>query len=395
MPAQSFTCPNCGASLDAPDVDAATIKCPFCSTQVIVPEELRKPGTAMLYVYTQPRQKNRVLLAALIIGGILLVLGVALIFIFLAAAPSESNAPSQPVGAQSQGGAVEPSKLPQSTATAQPYAVPALTFGEAGTGAGMFSDARYIAVDGSGTIYVGDYQGGRVQAFDQSGKYLRQIKVGDPKTIIHGMAASHAGEVFVAHDASIYRYDGASGRLLGELTNPAGGGFGDMAVVPDGSLDAAWYEGRWGIITTLEGHRDDLVMFDPQGKIIRTIEGFISQQTGETALDNYLAVDGLGNIFTLSDDVIYAFSSAGKYLNHFGSHGNDNPAQLYHASSIAVDGQGQVYVGDSYIVHVFSPDGQFVTTFPAKYAVSDMAFDDKGSLWIVSRDKVTQYVKGK
>ena len=43
MNKQSFTCPNCGAPLDAPDSDETTIRCPFCETSVIVPEELRRP----------------------------------------------------------------------------------------------------------------------------------------------------------------------------------------------------------------------------------------------------------------------------------------------------------------------------------------------------------------
>lgn len=258
----------------------------------------------------------------------------------------------------------------------------------------MLNDARYIAVDGSGTIYVADYEGGRIQAFDVTGKYLHQFKVGDAKTIIAGLAANHAGDVFVAYDTSIYRYKGATGELLGELTNPVVGTFGDMAAEPDGSLAATWYEGRWGLITTLEGHRDDLVIFNPQGKISLTIPGFISSQTGDTALDNYITVDGLGNIFVLSDDLVYAFSPQGKYLNHFGSQGN-NPGQLNFANSIAVDGQGQIYVSDSNAVHVFSTDGQLVTDFPTKPSGDAMVFDEKGALWVVSRDKVTQYVKQK
>jgi len=47
------------------------------------------------------------------------------------------------------------------------------------------------------------------------------------------------------------------------------------------------------------------------------------------------------------------------------------------------------------VVHVFSPEGQFLADFPAGVSVDAMAFDEKASLWVVSRDKVTQFVKAK
>ena len=40
------------------------------------------------------------------------------------------------------------------------FATILLKFGEEGIGPGMFKDARSIAVDGSGRIYVGEYSGG-------------------------------------------------------------------------------------------------------------------------------------------------------------------------------------------------------------------------------------------
>ena len=39
---QSFHCPNCGAPLDLPKDVSPSIRCPFCSTSVIVPAELRR-----------------------------------------------------------------------------------------------------------------------------------------------------------------------------------------------------------------------------------------------------------------------------------------------------------------------------------------------------------------
>lgn len=37
---QSLNCPSCSAPLDVKDSDSTTIRCPYCNTSVIVPEEL-------------------------------------------------------------------------------------------------------------------------------------------------------------------------------------------------------------------------------------------------------------------------------------------------------------------------------------------------------------------
>ncbi len=38
-----FNRPNCGAPLDYPGGDAATISCPFCHNYIIIPKEVRAP----------------------------------------------------------------------------------------------------------------------------------------------------------------------------------------------------------------------------------------------------------------------------------------------------------------------------------------------------------------
>src|SRR3972149_1052347 len=39
---ESFDCPNCGAPIPLGDDPPATVRCPHCSTTVIVPENLRR-----------------------------------------------------------------------------------------------------------------------------------------------------------------------------------------------------------------------------------------------------------------------------------------------------------------------------------------------------------------
>jgi uncharacterized Zn finger protein (UPF0148 family) len=40
--AKSFKCPSCGAPLEYDGGEVLTVRCPFCSNAVIVPEELRQ-----------------------------------------------------------------------------------------------------------------------------------------------------------------------------------------------------------------------------------------------------------------------------------------------------------------------------------------------------------------
>ncbi len=388
MATHTFNCPACGAPLEYKGGPETTIRCPFCSNEVVVPPDVRR---------RQPHEpvggarSGGITLAIMLSVFVILVLG-GVVFAILGANPpaSDNGLPDANVTIST----VEAPTLmaPPTEVPTPAFAVPGLSFGEKGIGPGQFNDARYMAVDGSGTLYVADYTDDRVQAFDASGKYLSQFSVGDGQTIIHGMTADHQGHVYIAlgYVPEILEYDGKTGQSLGKLTAPNGGEFGMLAATASGGLAATWYEGRWGFINSLEGHRDDLLLFDAQGKIALTIPSFISAQTGDLALENYIAVDGLGKIFSLSDGVVYVFSPQGKYTDKFDGTGGKT-MQYSHPGSICVDGQDRVYIGDTSVVHVVSGDGRLMADFPVRNFVEAMVVDEQGSLWILGGDKVTQY----
>lgn len=391
MAAQTFNCPTCGAPLDYDGGPETTIHCPFCNGSVVVPEELRPEKPPQVVFVTRSSGSGWGALTLGIVAVIIILVMTGVAFAILTVTRADNSLPT--VNAIAPPTQVEPPTDTPEPSPTQAYANPKLSFGENGIGPGQFNDSRYVAIDGSGTLYVADYQGGRIQAFDTTGKYLSQFMVGDLKTIIHGMAADHQGRVYIAagYEPDILVHDGKTGQGLGKLTNPAGGEFGEMAATANGGLDATWYEGRWGIITSLEGHRDDLVMFDAQGKIASTIPSFISSQTGDLTLDIYIAVDGLGKIFALSDGVVYVFSPEGKYINKFGSVG-DQPGQFRYPRAISVDGQDQVYIGDTNSIHVYTADGRFITDFPTEGSTDSMVLDEQGNLWVLGGEKVTKYV---
>ncbi|MHC1782501.1 MAG: hypothetical protein AB9891_07030 [Anaerolineaceae bacterium] len=404
-PAEELKCPNCGAPLDYKESDSPTIRCPFCGTMVVLPEELlpAKPVTFEVFTSTttstraapgrlSPRTMSSGCIALMVVGIILFIAGVIFIPIFVSnqfksAALASGNIDSAPTIAMPP----RETPSPEPTITPTPaFAYPVNTFGEKGIGAGMFNDARYIAVDGDRTIYVADYQGGRVQRFDSEGKYLSQWRVGDEKTIISGMTANRAGQVFVAYEGLIARYDGKTGKKLADMSSPNGGEFGDLYATDDGLLAAMWYEGRWGMITSLEGHREDLVFFDADGNINRTIPAIISGQTESLALDVFITVDGTGKVYALSYGTVFLYSPSGKYLNNFSIPG-DNSGQGLSVSTIAVDGQGRLYLGSGNQIVVLSADGRLLDTFPTGIYVDMFAVDRDGNLWAVARDQVIEF----
>ena len=296
--------------------------------------------------------------------------------------------------------AVIPTRTPLPTPTRPPTPSPTpgwasvvTEFGEPGTGPGFFDDARSIAVDGAGRFYVADYSGGRVQAFDPSGNFVTQWNAGNSKTTIDSLAANRQGTVYVVSDEEIKRYEGSTGKSLGSLQYPGGNRFGAIAVTGDGSVYAMWYEARFGLITGLQGHREDLVRFDSDGKVTQVFRGLVSVQSGSPELDARIAVDGLGNIYVLAsnaDQFIFSYNAQGKFVNKFSTRGS-KPGQLNFPQAIALDGQGRIYVADSDGVHVFDSSGQFVDVFPAESSISQMVFDFKNELFGVARTRVFKF----
>ena len=255
-----------------------------------------------------------------------------------------------------------------------------LKFGSEGMGPGMMEDARSIAVDGQGNIYVGEYSGGRIQVFDANGKFITQW-IADPKMPLRGLAVDRKGTVYVVQRGIIARYDGQTGKALGKISYSEGDGFDDVTATPDGGLVAAWQRGR-----------DDIVQFDSQGNIKQIIRAAISTPADRSELNTRVAVDGRGNIYGLGSftSSVFKFSRDGKYMNRFGGPGHQ-PGQLSAVSAIAIDGKGRVFVSDIQGVQVFDTDGRYLTTFKPDGVASGMTFNDQNELVIVSRSKVMKY----
>src|SRR5215213_6353232 len=380
---QTFDCPKCGAPVtyersSDPGATRSTVRCDYCHSQLIAPNELAGEPARVVRIQFGLSEGSKfpkwlwlvlaIPLFGLIIGGLAAVGALAPAFYSVSRPVAE---PTKPL--------VHP-EAPKKKEPANSFANVLLDFGSEGVGPGMFTDARSIAVDGAGRIYVGEYTGGRIQVFDPAGKFVTQWSIGDRKTILRGLAADRKGMVYVVEGGRIDRYRGETGEKLGHVEYERNG-FDDVAVGADGGLVAGW-----------QSNRDDIVTFDANGKLVRTIPAAISSASGDSELSMRVAVDGAGYIYALGrfNDGVFKFARDGKFMNRFGSDG-DQPGQFRAAYSIAVDGYGRIYVGDMKGIQVFDANGRYLTLIDVKNIAFGMVFNDKNELFIVARDHVAKY----
>jgi streptogramin lyase len=373
---QTLECPQCGAPVRYDSNFATSAHCPYCQSQVALPNDFQIEQIVMPKIdITIGPQVARTASRALWFVFLIPIIIVIIVFAGVFGAISQVRRALTPLtGLRDRPIGSRPGEMGSGFVSEK------IRFGSEGIGPGMFTDARSIAVDGRGNIYVGEYSGGRIQAFDANGKFITQW-IADAKMPLRGLAADRKGVVYVVQRGIITRYDGETGKSLGKISYSEGDGFDDVTATPDGGIVAAWQRGR-----------DDIVQFDSQGNIKQIIRAAISTPAERSELNTRLATDGRGNIYGLGGftSFIFKFSRDGKYLNRFGGPGHQ-PGQLSGVSAIAVDGKGRVFVSDIQGIQVFDGDGRFVTSFRIDGIASGMTFNDQNELLVVSRSKVMKY----
>jgi DNA-binding beta-propeller fold protein YncE len=367
---QTFKCPSCGGPTKYDGSDVPTVRCEFCGQHVIVPQHLlpiRNWTTPQQFPQTRVRTFSPL---AILILLVVVIAGVVTFFVL-----SSWLVVTKPIAQPTPPSILKPSRPTTQQPEQKGFASVVMKFGGEGTGPGLFTDARSIAVDGEGHIYVADYTGGRVQVFDGEGKFITQWMV-DAKMPLRGLTANRKGTVFVVQKGLISRYEGATGKPLGQLSYAEGWGFDDVVATPDGGLVAAWYK-----------NRDDIIRFNSDGQATKTIRAAISSVTDSSELNTRIAVDGLGNIYAMGSfsDAVFKFTPEGKFKNKFGSDG-DKPGQFRALQSIAVDNQSRVYVSDVQGIQVFDAEGRYLDTI--KMHASGMVFNDRNELFVAARNQI-------
>ncbi|MCA1591310.1 MAG: hypothetical protein LC754_01370 [Acidobacteria bacterium] len=373
----TLRCPSCGAPVDYDERgERDTVRCPFCESTVMLPRRERRAVEQPPAV--EYKSNNTSVIAGVIVAFVAVIVTGLVAFYALHSYYSASTNVKRPVSSPNVR-----INLPLKN-TSEGEAQPNLSFGSEGTGAGYFKDARSIAVDAEGHIYVGEYIGGRVQVFDSTGKFLTQWTV-DAKMPLRGMAADRRGTVYVVQKGKITRHEGMTGRTQGDVAYSGRSGFDDVAVTAEG-----------GLVAFSSDAHDDIIRFNSSGEVTKVIRSAISGQTDRSELTIRVATDGLGQIYALGafNDAVFKFSPDGRFLTQFGSAG-DEPGQFRAPQAIAVDNQGRVYVSDIKGVQVFDANGRYLNFMKVKGVAFGMVFNDHNELFIAARTQVFKFALNK
>lgn len=259
-----------------------------------------------------------------------------------------------------------------------------LRFGARGINPGEFNDPRAITIGAGSTLFVADYQGGRVQRFDGEGAYLGSWELA-PDQVISAMAADRGDNLYMVQAGTLNRYSQSSGELLGALSYQSDNliSFDDVATATNGDVAAVNFFG-------------ELVRFDSAGNLLHLVA---IENVPDAVSFSELVVDGTGNVYVLGqyEDAlrdrhhgVFIFNNQGQYVQRFGQSG-DGPGEFTSPATLAVDGQGRIYVSDFSGILVFSNSGSYLTTLPDEGFVFGMVINDAGEL--VATGNANQVVK--
>ena len=333
-------CPACSAPLTLPDERATATSCPYCGAGVLLTE---RHGRVEAVVAGSPQPPSR---TPLLIGCAAALVAAAVgAGALLATRGSEPDRVAFDVDVRvppPPAPAVQPARPPEPPA----FADSVLAFGSEGTGAGRFTDARSVAVDGQGRIYVAEYTGGKVQVFDSAGAFLTQWTTGSDMPLVD-MEADRRGTVYVVQSGPIRRYEGATGKPLGAVPGSGGRTVSDVALAPDGSL--------WAVVWP-----HGLVHLGPDGRERRSIDA--REVIGDDAMPSRVAVSGSGDLYVIDQwkADVYHLDPRGKFVDRFGGEG-EGPGAFRSPSDVAVDGRGRVFVSATGGgIRVFSAEGRLL-----------------------------------
>lgn len=394
MRTSALTCPRCGASLSPPH-DERTVQCSYCGASVVVETSGDAPrGGAPVAGNGKP--------AALVLAAIAapaVVLGI-LALVVLTRSPVQSPAPTPPpepttatppVTATANAPATAPetprtSPAPAPTASAAPTAEPnaladvTLEFGEKGNGPGQLDDARAIAVDPSGDIYVAEYGSLRIQRFDASGKFLAAIKVeaGKHGNAIPSIAATSDGHLWVSRMGELVELSLPDGKVVKTVPSQ------EPRLAYTGiAVDAtnAIYAGNEGATTWVgtggggPPRLDALRKLDKNGRLLAGWKGV----TIGPGFGDRVAVDHEGNMYLAERlrciDVVDAH---GKLKTRIDAHGD---------GGIAVDEKGRIFLGTGRSIAVYDATGTKLGQIKSG-DVDNLTMGRDGRLYTVSRNRV-------
>ncbi|HEX5592036.1 MAG TPA: RHS repeat-associated core domain-containing protein [Solirubrobacterales bacterium] len=267
------------------------------------------------------------------------------------------------------------------------------SFGGGGTGASYLAAPRDVDTDKEGNVYIADTSHNRIQVFNSKGEFLRQFgAIGSG----NGMFSSPRGIAVNKAAGTLYVADAANNRiqqfnLKGEFIRKwgsGGSGNGQFTELQDLALDS---EGHvWTVEGTAFGGAR-VQEFSSEGTYI-TQFGKEGAENGQFKAPEGIAVDGNGNVWVAdtANNRIQAFKPNGEFIRKWGTAGSE-AGQLTKPRGIAFDAEGKVWVTDSGNDRLqrFTWEGAYLAQFGAPGNNSGqfaeprgVAIDSAGNIWV-------------
>jgi DNA-binding beta-propeller fold protein YncE len=184
-------------------------------------------------------------------------------------------------------------------------------WGRRGISDGRMQKPRAMAIDGKDRLFTVDMTA-RIQVFDTEGQFLHgwqtpDHKVGKPT----GISIARNGNVLVA-DTHYFR----------------------------------------------------VLVYSPQGELLKTIGGTEGHKPGEFGLVTDVVEDSRGNLYVAEYgeyDRIQKLSPEGKFILQWGGHGSE-PGQFVRPQNLAIDAQDRIWVADAcnHRIQVFDTEGNLL-----------------------------------
>jgi sugar lactone lactonase YvrE len=306
------------------------------------------------------RNAGPALMPLLVVVGALVAMGMfAGFFMFRTSAPQPPPVVSAPV-------VPRPSPAPPPAPVPPSPVKEVLRFGEAGTNPGQLDSPSHLAVASDGSVVIAESRSGRLQRFGADGVYQAALVMPPDKLTkqngIFGLATDASGKVYVNRVGDILVYDAATFAAVRTIAGDYPDRYFHGGLAVDGTGNVYSLTDRMGDV--------DLVSTSPAGKVLSR------HRVSATGV----AVDGVGKVFLLHRDGLEVQDAKGAVLSKVGG---------VRGSSLAFDGKGHVFVATGSTVEVLSPEGTKVLSLPVK--ADKVALDRAGRLYALERSSVGVY----
>lgn len=229
-------------------------------------------------------------------------------------------------------------------------------WGRRGISEGRFQKPRAMAIDANDLLYIVDMKAS-IQVFTTDGEFVRgwqtpDHKVGKPT----GLSIDRQGNVLVAdtHYYQVLVYS-PQGELLRKIGGTLGNRPGEFGLVTDALQDS---EGNYYI--SEYGEFDRIQKFTPEGEFLLQWGGHGSEP-GQFVRPQNMALDDQDRIWVADacNHRIQVFDGSGKLLSIWGEHGSA-PGQLSYPYDLIFDDEGNLYICEfgNHRVQKFTPEGK-------------------------------------